>query len=549
MAKLAGIGTTPRETVNINPGNGGQPTGNGQQTQNTQGNIPPVADGQPYETQNNGNGQNGGVQTGPVKPVGPGNTKTEVNPVIDAGPKPEHGVQVGPGPRNGQGPGPGPRGPQEYKIRGPRNGELSNPRWSTILTLPLPDENSVFEHDRDYENRRSDEARDRQNQESHATNQANSRRALIREYLRQNLHDTILETHTHRGTKSQIDLPRLTQTVADRLSRTYNDPTILNGRNLNVITQEISHLLVREFNPGTGNPTSVPYDRAVQIASLLRAHIGEEAPKGFLQMTDQEMLEGLIFLQLCCAPGSNIKEMREITSHKPSILPDAIPWSMFRATGLLAANLMKEGVPPRTTAYLDAAVQRFFKMLVVNNELGVLLAAVRLSADARAGRVPIGSIASLVRIYELIAQLMIVTERAMKEAAEVAARKPPELKRTDKNLAFAAALEPGESESALRQYLAFNPSAQADSGAFAFFDDQIAETSARIAVDSSQREMVEWLGSGRHRFVTEVDLGKPIGIVIDRASDECFTASQIRVVLVRDGSVLGWHILRSCLVG
>jgi hypothetical protein len=153
-----------------------------------------------------------------------------------------------------------------------------------------------------------------------------------------------------------------------------------------------------------------------------------------------------------------------------------------------------------------------------------------------------------VRIYELIAQLMILTERLMKEASEAAARKPAELTRMDKGLAFAGALESNEAESALRQYLAFNPTAQADSGASAFFSEQLAETSARIAVDSSQREMVEWLNSGRHRFVTEVDLGQPLGIIIDRASDECFMASQIRVILVRDGSVLGWHILRSSLV-
>jgi hypothetical protein len=239
--------------------------------------------------------------------------------------------------------------------------------------------------------------------------------------------------------------------------------------------------------------------------------------------------------------------MREITSHKPCILPDGIRWSAFRDTGLLAANLIKEGAPLRSAAQVDAAVQRFVKMLVANNELGILLASIRLAADAREGRLPSGSVAALVRIYGLIAQLMIATERAMKEAADAAARKPTELKSMDRGLAFAGTLEPAESEAALRQYLAFNPAAQADSGASAFFSEQVAEASARIAVDSSQREIVEWLSSGRHRFVIDVDLGKPVGIVIDRF-DGCFTASQIRLVLVRDGSVVGWHILRSSLV-
>lgn len=539
MANLAAIGPAPREPININPGNGqqtvnGQQQGNGQQTANPGGNTPPVADGQPYETQGGPNpanpkNQNPGGQ-GPGQGV-PGGPKAGNQTVIDAGPKPPPG-QIGPGPR----------GP-EYKIRGPRNITLVDLNWP-ILSSQFPDNDPLFESD-DY--RKSSEARDRQFQEGFSANQANLRRGRIRDYLRQNLESTLLETN--RGAKSQIDLQGLTRTVADRLSKTFNDPAILNGRNLNLITREISHLLTNELRPTLGSPNVVPYDRAIQIASLLLARAFEEAPKTFVQITDREMLEALLFLQLCSNPGSQMKELREITSYHPSILPESVPWAAFRDTGLLAANLMKVGLTARDNAFLDAAVQRFFKLLVANNELGVLLAAVRLTADARSGRLPNGSVASLVRIYELIAQLMIVTQRAMKEAAEIAARKPVELKQTDRNLAFAAAMEPSESEAALRQFLTFNPSAQADSGASAFFNEEVAETSARIAVDSSHREITEWLNSGRHRFVTEVDLGKPVGIVIDRSSDECFTASQIRVVLVRDGSVLGWHILRSCLVG
>lgn len=536
MAKLAGISPTPRETVNINAGNGGQPPGNGPQPGNPPAITPPIVDGQPYETQGAQNPvkpENQGNQTGQG---GQGGTKAGNNPpVVIAGPKPEMNGPVGPGPR----------GPQEYKIRGPRNFELLN-QWP-ILTLPSLDQNSLFEDERANENRRSNDARDRQLQENYSANQANNRRGLIRDYLRQNLQDTILETRN--GTNNPLDLQRLTQTVADRLSKTYNDPAILNGRNLNLITQEISRVLVRDFNTTIGSPTVVPYDRASQIASLLLTQIARESPAGFTHMTDQQMLDALLFLQLCCLPADKIKEIREITTFKPSILPEGMPWAAFRDTGLLAANLLKEGAALKNTTYLDAAVQKFFKLLIANNELGVLLAAARLTADARGGRVPSGSITALVRIYELIAQLMILTERSMKQAAEAASKKPPDLTRSDKNLAFAAVLEPGESEAALRQYLAFNPSAQADSGASAFLSEQIAETSTRIAVDSRQKEIVEWLSSGRHRFVTEVDLGKPVGIVIDRATEECFNASWIRVVLVRDGSVLGWHILRSCLVG
>lgn len=417
-----------------------------------------------------------------------------------------------------------------------------------IFTEPFPRRWPSAETDNtEAARRRTDEDRDHHWQESYNANRINLRRGLIRDYLQQNLQETLFEART--GANSPIDLQRLTQTVADRLAKTYNDPAILTDKTLDLITKEISHLLGKDLKVNTGNPTVIPYERATQIASLLLRHISREADPGVLRLTDQKILDALILLQLCCQPGRHIDELRQITGHKPCILPDGIPWSAFRDTGLLAAGLMREGASLRTAALLDAAVERFVKRLVVNNELGILLAAARLAADARAGRSSNGSIVALVRIYELIAQLMIVTERLMKQASEAAARKPAELTRMDKGLAFAGALESNEAESALRQYLAFNPAAQADSGASAFFSEQVAETSARIAVDSSQREIVEWVNSGRHRFVTEVDLGKPLGIVIDRASDEYFTASQIRVVLVRDGSVLGWHILRSSLVG
>jgi hypothetical protein len=415
-----------------------------------------------------------------------------------------------------------------------------------ILTETFPRRWPSHETDTPEATRRKDEDRDHHWQESYNANRTSLRRGLIRDYLQQNLQETLFETRA--GTNSPIDLQRLTQTVADRLSRTYNDPAILTDKTLNLITKEISHLLGKDLKVNTGNPTIIPYERASQIANLLLRHISKEVNPGLLHLTDQKILDALILLQLCCQPGRHIDEMRQITGHKPCILPDGIRWSAFRDAGLLAASLMGEGASLRTASLLDAAVQRFVKRLVANNELGILLAAARLAADARAGRLSNGSLVALVRIYELIAQLMILTERLMKEASEAAARKPAELTRMDKGLAFAGALESNEAESALRQYLAFNPTAQADSGASAFFSEQLAETSARIAVDSSQREMVEWLNSGRHRFVTEVDLGQPLGIIIDRASDECFMASQIRVILVRDGSVLGWHILRSSLV-
>lgn len=422
-----------------------------------------------------------------------------------------------------------------------QTGQGQNPRMDwPILTQSFPRTNN--EPDSEV-NRRGDD-RERQWNESYGANRTTLRRGAIRDYIRQNLQSTLLEART--GNSVPIEVQLLTRTVADRLSQTYIDTNVFTERTLNLIAKELSHLLGKEFTSATTvNPTVIPYDRAVQIASLVGQQIRAQVDPNFPQMTDRKMLDALIFLRLCCDPGPYMGDVKKIMSHQPCILPNGMPWSVFRDTGLLAASLFREGAAVRTPNGLDAAVERFTKLLVANNEIGVLLAAAQLTANARDGRVPSSSIIALVRIYELIAKLTLIAERSMKEAA---AQKSPELSKSDRGLAFAGALESNEAESALRQYLAFNPSAQADTGACAFFGEQVADSAARIAVDSSEREMAEWLGSGRHRFVTETDLGKPLGIVIDRATDECFTASKIRVVLVRDGSVLGWHILRTSLV-
>lgn len=394
---------------------------------------------------------------------------------------------------------------------------------------------------------RDDEDRYRPDRNYNA-NRANLRRGVIRDYLQQNLQNAILES----GINDRSGLQQLTRTVADQLARTFNDPLMVTDKVLKTIEKEITNLLRNDLrtdlNFTDNRSRTITFDRAAQISELLLKYIPHEFSKQFRDITPQKMLDGMILLHLLAHPGGSLDDMRRIMNCKPSILPEGMVWANFRDTGLLVALLWKNSLSLNDRS-LDLAVQRFVKLLVAKNEIGILLAAMQLTGEARSGQMPHSRVAALVQVYELIGQLMRNAERAMKEATASAAPRHAELGRTDRGLAFSGAMESNDAEAALRNYLAFNPAAQSDSGASAFFSEELAETSARIAVDSSQREIVDWLNSGRHRFVTEVDLGKPIGIVIDRVSDECFTASQIRIVLVRDGSVLGWHILRSSLVG
>jgi hypothetical protein len=67
-------------------------------------------------------------------------------------------------------------------------------------------------------------------------------------------------------------------------------------------------------------------------------------------------------------------------------------------------------------------------------------------------------------------------------------------------------------------------------------------------IDLYHNDIAEWLESGKHRFVKDYDFDKPVGVVVERGSDGVFTANTARFVLVRDGSVQGWHFLKSFLV-
>lgn len=431
-----------------------------------------------------------------------------------------------------------------------KNHQEGHPRYESPIFTPAFQRT---ETDPDYrvntnEDRNSDDYESYNTNRNYNANRANLRRGIIRDYLLQNLRNTILETKVSTNDRNGLQL--LTRAVADQLSRTISDPLMVTNNGLKTIEREIANFL-RTDSIHASNQLSVPvsYDRAIQISQLLLKHLPHDVSKQFKDVTPQKMLDGMILLQLWEGTGGCLGDVRKITNCKPSILPDGMVWASFRDAGVLVAALLKNAQEFNDNRSIDMAVQRFVKVLLAKGELGVLLTAVKLTADARSGQMSLSRVAALVQVYELIGQLVRNAEQAMKEAAASAAPKQAELSRTDRGLAFSGAVESDEAEAALRQYLAFNPAAQADSGASAFFSEGLAETSARIAVDSSQREIVEWLSSGRHRFVTEVDIGRPVGVVIDRSSDECLTASQIRIVLVRDASVLGWHILRSSLVG
>ena len=106
----------------------------------------------------------------------------------------------------------------------------------------------------------------------------------------------------------------------------------------------------------------------------------------------------------------------------------------------------------------------------------------------------------------------------------------------------------GEAASSLRQFLEFNPAFAFDNSASAFKNSDDALDAQNSFVNQYQDDIDNWLKSGNHRFVKDFELEKPVGVVVERSSDGIFTSSMIRIVLVRDGSVQGWHFLKSFLI-
>ncbi len=105
-----------------------------------------------------------------------------------------------------------------------------------------------------------------------------------------------------------------------------------------------------------------------------------------------------------------------------------------------------------------------------------------------------------------------------------------------------------ENEAALRHQIDFNPHFAYDRQISSFEDSSDINLGKQELVNKHYSEIEDWLASGKHRFVKDFDFEKPIGMIVDRSESGYITAEKLRIVLVRDGSVNGWHFLRSFLV-
>ena len=115
--------------------------------------------------------------------------------------------------------------------------------------------------------------------------------------------------------------------------------------------------------------------------------------------------------------NENTADIRNLVSFRSDVLPNNFSAAGLRDLGQLVKVLVTDASNAKTTANLDLAVQKFIRILVANNELGVLLAAAALSKQAESGTISMNRTLALVQIYQLISRLMLAGEAAIKEAA------------------------------------------------------------------------------------------------------------------------------------
>jgi Bacterial CdiA-CT RNAse A domain len=100
----------------------------------------------------------------------------------------------------------------------------------------------------------------------------------------------------------------------------------------------------------------------------------------------------------------------------------------------------------------------------------------------------------------------------------------------------------GRSENWLRNRLANDPDLQFASS---FRNEAAANRVQGQFVKQNRAEIEAWLRGGEQRFVGSVEMRDPVGIVVERGRGGAVETGRAQVVLVRDGSPQGWHILTS----
>lgn len=104
----------------------------------------------------------------------------------------------------------------------------------------------------------------------------------------------------------------------------------------------------------------------------------------------------------------------------------------------------------------------------------------------------------------------------------------------------------GKSERWLRERLNTDPALRAEGFASSFYDKATANRAQMLAVKTYKSQIEEWLkGGGGLPLPLEIDTGEPAGVVVKRGRSGSLVSSKALVVIVRDNTTQGWHVLTS----
>ncbi len=413
------------------------------------------------------------------------------------------------------------------------------------------------------------------------TSDANSAHETLRnavvEFLRQNdvflsrsVVNDLLGNQNSGGNNETQNIPseirRLVQTFTSQFSDTLNNsnanhqiisqtaPEIYGG--LQTQIDSVRRILFSAPQTDAKHFTALNISERLFLAvELIFRHLPPEM--NLNQLSNREIYDGLMLARGLISSNEKSGDLRTFISFGGDLLPENFSFSGLRNLGQLVKILIADAANAKTTVNLDSCVQKFVKILISNNELGILLAAAAIAKQTEPGAVGPNRTLALVQIYSLISRLIQTGEAAIKENAAKNG-----LPKNENN--FAAVLNKSNDakektalfrdlqnnnfHTNLKNFLDFNPAFVAECAVSSFINPDDERHAQKHFSAHHTAEIRQWLDGGDHRFVKEIELDKPLGIVVERGAEEFFTVSKARIVLVRDSSEQGWHFLKTFLV-
>ena len=377
------------------------------------------------------------------------------------------------------------------------------------------------------------------------------------------------------GSKHYVSIPpeitQIVRTIRAQVTNVLHSPQVNFNGNVRINIQhspELSHLIQSSRNVLLQNFGAKPFvnlnlQARMYIASeLILRYLSKSQMHVLLNHSAKQILNGLLLARGFAVTADKFFPRHDIFSAKKFPLPHNVPTVVIRNLGNAVKALIVEARLAQTPKDLEAAVGKFLRGLSGKNNLEALASAVRLAGQLGVKGNVAGETDVPEKIAELVKFLILAGDKALQSVADAfdAAEAElltaqnadnsanPETTELERNYETLRSGDTVEAEGALRRQLEFNPFFQNERAASAFDNPTEASRAQEEFTNRFHHEIDQWLESGNHRFVKDIELEKPVGIVVERGTSGFFMADKARIVLVRDGSVQGWHFLKSFLV-